>query len=192
MNIPPRTRIVHALAGGEPAKEQTISKAIRLYMERYYPEIRFRFDALGLAHTKAQAGQFAAINPWRAWPDFWMFWPNVEGKTGLCLELKVAGTSLRMKQDGTKYRILRHEKKRKAEWFEDPNDRRVKLTPKGADGKFMKPVFDTKIRKAGDWADAHIEEQAEMLAYLRTVGYVAEFGVGLEESLTIIENYINA
>ena len=47
-----------------------------------------------------------------------------------------------------------------------------------------------KIRKKGDWWDKHIEEQAKMLEKLRTRGYKAEFGVGLEECKQIIDEYL--
>lgn len=72
-----------------------------------------------------------------------------------------------------------------------------------------KPKFDTKIekmcaglfleikkdgtrlkKKNGEWASPHIAEQAEMLEKLRKNGYRAEFAVGIDEVLKIIDEYL--
>ena len=38
--------------------------------------------------------------------------------------------------------------------------------------------------------DAHIQEQAEILRHLESIGYVAEFGCGFEDIKSIIDNYL--
>lgn len=55
-----------------------------------------------------------------------------------------------------------------------------------------KTAGDPKLRRAGDWYDLHIEEQAEMLATLRIHGYKAEFAVGFDEAKAIIDEYLKA
>lgn len=49
---------------------------------------------------------------------------------------------------------------------------------------------ETKNRKAGDWWDKHIEEQAVKLEKLRQKGYKAEFAVGFEQAKKIIDEYL--
>lgn len=45
-------------------------------------------------------------------------------------------------------------------------------------------------KKNGEWVSAHIAEQAEVLERLRFRGYVAEFAVGFDEAIKIIDNYL--
>ena len=45
-------------------------------------------------------------------------------------------------------------------------------------------------KKDGSWATPHIEEQAEILAELRNRGYMAEFAVGFEQALDLIDDYL--
>lgn len=49
---------------------------------------------------------------------------------------------------------------------------------------------DYKIRKAGDWWDLHIEEQANRLDLLRDAGNVAVFTVGLDETIQTFDSYV--
>ena len=39
--------------------------------------------------------------------------------------------------------------------------------------------------------DEHIQAQSESLAYLQSIGYKAEFGLGFDDCVHLIENYIN-
>lgn len=48
---------------------------------------------------------------------------------------------------------------------------------------------EVKIRKAGDWFDAHLEEQAAVLESLRQAGYFAEFAVGFDQAKRLIDGY---
>ena len=50
---------------------------------------------------------------------------------------------------------------------------------------------ETKLRKAGDWWDDHIEEQAHMLKNLWDLSYQAVFAVGLHRAKTIIHEYMD-
>lgn len=45
-------------------------------------------------------------------------------------------------------------------------------------------------KKNGDWATEHIAEQAEVLEGLRDRGYCAEFAVGFDEAVKIIDEYL--
>lgn len=49
----------------------------------------------------------------------------------------------------------------------------------------------TRMRKKnGDWASEHIAEQAEVLLKLRKAGYAAEFAIGFDEAVRIIDKYL--
>lgn len=45
-------------------------------------------------------------------------------------------------------------------------------------------------KKNGEWTSPHIAEQAEMLEKLRKNGYRAEFAVGIDDALGIIDEYL--
>lgn len=45
-------------------------------------------------------------------------------------------------------------------------------------------------KKNGEWASNHIREQAEVLEQLREKGYKAEFAVGFEEAISLIDEYL--
>lgn len=49
----------------------------------------------------------------------------------------------------------------------------------------------TRLKKRnGNWASDHIKEQAWMLEQLRKKGYKAEFAVGYQEAIALIEDYL--
>lgn len=45
-------------------------------------------------------------------------------------------------------------------------------------------------KKNGEWASTHIREQAEVLGQLREKGYEAQFAVGFEEAINLIDEYL--
>lgn len=45
-------------------------------------------------------------------------------------------------------------------------------------------------KKNGEWANDHIDKQAEMLERLRFRGYRAEFAVGFDEARKLLESYM--
>lgn len=50
----------------------------------------------------------------------------------------------------------------------------------------------TKLKnRKGEWATAHIKEQAEVLERLREQGYYAEFAVGFDQATQYIDAYLN-
>jgi hypothetical protein len=51
----------------------------------------------------------------------------------------------------------------------------------------------TRLKKRdGTWASDHTAEQAAVLESLRAQGYVAEFAVGIDETIAVIEKYLGA
>lgn len=50
---------------------------------------------------------------------------------------------------------------------------------------------DYKVRKAGDWANRHYEEQAAMLLELLKRGYYATFACGYDEAAGIVDKYLS-
>lgn len=192
MNIPPRNRIRMAVGSSEPKTEDALSLAISQYLQHYYPALRFHQDSAGLYHTRAQAGQMKQRNPHRGWPDFQLPTPCPPlGYTGLHIELKKAGTSLRLTRDSKVFAAIGTESARGATQYKDPNKGiYLPCKPTGKSRKLMRPVFEQHKRKKGDWVDVHIEEQAAWLEYLADCGRLAVFGVGLENCLLIIEGYL--
>ena len=63
---------------------------------------------------------------------------------------------------------------------------------KGLPGLLIELKKDgTRLKKKnGDWASDHIAEQAKVLYELRIAGYEAQFAVGYDEAVAIIENYL--
>ncbi len=49
---------------------------------------------------------------------------------------------------------------------------------------------DDELRKKGDWWDRHIEEQAEVLEYLKLNGYCATFAIGFDAAKGVIDRYL--
>lgn len=45
-------------------------------------------------------------------------------------------------------------------------------------------------KKNGEWASEHIKEQAEILKELTKRGYMAEFAVGFDEAINLIDEYL--
>ncbi len=62
----------------------------------------------------------------------------------------------------------------------------------GSCGLFIELKKDgTRIKKKnGEWASPHIKEQSEVLEKLRAEGYRAEFAVGFEEAISLIDEYL--
>ena len=49
----------------------------------------------------------------------------------------------------------------------------------------------TRLKKRnGEWADEHFEEQNSVLEALRSVGFCAEFAVGYDEAVALIDAYM--
>jgi hypothetical protein len=152
--------------------EENLQVMVADYLRLQYPNILFHSDfGSGIKLTIGQAAKQKRQNGGRrAWPDMFIarhkMLPvaNEYAPNGYDVRC-FGGLFLELKKDGTK---LKREKD-------------CKNILKG----------DTKLRKAGDWWDQHIEEQAEKLEQLRDEGYRAEFAVGFEEAKKIIDGYLS-
>lgn len=144
--------------------EYSIYEQVARYLQLQYPDVIYRFDlAADLKLTPGQAAKHKRLHPERGHPDLF-----ISESSPRCIDgswkYEYHGLYLEIKKDGTK---LKREKD-------------CKKTLKG----------ETKIRKAGDWWDLHIEEQAVKLEKLRQKGYKAEFAVGFEQAKKIIDEYL--
>lgn len=46
------------------------------------------------------------------------------------------------------------------------------------------------VKKNGEWASAHIAEQARVLMHLQNVGYCVAFAVGFDMAVKVIDSYL--
>lgn len=146
------------------AKEENIYLTIAKYMKVKYPDLVFRFDyGAGLKLTMGQAIKQKAIQSGRAYPDLFIARKATKVIQGETCEY--AGMYIEIKKSDV---VLRR-----------PKDAKKLLQG------------DYKIRKQGDWYDMHIEEQANMLKKLASEGYRADFGVGVNATLKLIDWYLN-
>lgn len=146
--------------------EHQLYEAIAHYLRVKYPDAIYRFDlAADLKLTPGQAAKHKRLHPERGYPDLF-----IAESSSRCIDgswkYEYHGLYLEIKKTGTK---LKREKD-------------CKKPLKG----------ETKIRKAGDWWNLHIEEQAETLERLRRAGYKAEFTVGFDEAKQIIDGYLDS
>ena len=56
--------------------------------------------------------------------------------------------------------------------------------------EFKKEGTKLKRKRDGEWVSEHIKEQAWMLEQLRSKGYKAEFAVGYQAAINLIEDYL--
>lgn len=54
----------------------------------------------------------------------------------------------------------------------------------------IKPEGTRMKKQNGEWATPHIAEQAEMIRLLRIAGYCANFGIGYDNIIGLIEDYL--
>lgn len=144
--------------------EQGVHKAVCQYIRVQYPKAPFRTDGAGLWLSKTQAGIYASMQYKPGWPDLFIAYP-MRHTFDDGHTVQYAGLFIELKKDGT---VLKRPK----------------------DGKFV-VKGDYKIRKAGDWYDRHIEEQADMLRQLNSLGYLARFAVGFDKARKIIDWYMD-
>lgn len=165
--------------------EENLQIQVADYLRLQYPNVLFHSDyGSGVNLTIGQAVMQKRLNGGkRAWPDMFIAEPKVQktkyvdylnGKACSMSDFVYHGLFLELKKDGTK---LKREKDCK-------KPLKIKVG--------RNTVYEDKIRRAGDWWDLHIEEQAEMLKELRHRGYKAEFAVGFEQAKQIIDDYLGA
>ena len=145
--------------------EHQMYEAIAHYLQMKYPNVLYRFDlAADLKLTMGQARKHKMLHPRRGWPDLFI----AEPKHKWCRDGSL-GIYMGLAGDG-----------------ETPIYSMV------FGGLFLELKRDkTRLKKKnGEWATPHIAEQAEMLEKLRNKGYRAEFAVGLDEAMKMIDDYL--
>lgn len=156
------------------ASETTIQIQVADYLVLHYPDVIFHSDfGSGVKLNKVQSALQKRLNGGRkSYPDMFiahmrwmrpcdlMAWGYGVNFGGFT----AGGLYLELKKDGTK--LIR--------------DKDARKILKG----------ELKLRKKGDWWDQHIEEQALMLDKLRERGYIAEFAVGFDKAIEIINKYL--
>lgn len=155
-------------------KEASVHYQVAQYLKSAYPKVIFRTDfAAGIKMTMGQAVKHASLQSGRAYPDLFIAEPKIK--------------------------IIREEhnfgRDERSVWYSTYSGLFIELKREGAKLKRDKDANkinkgDHKIRKAGDWFDQHIEEQATMLEELSRKGYCATFAVGFDEAKNIIDQYL--
>lgn len=140
--------------------EENLHKQITEYLKLQYPGIMFRTDFA--AGIKMTPGQ--AVK--HASLQSGRAWPDLFIAAPMYKDKLVDfyGLFIELKKEGTK---LVREKKAT---------------------KILKG--DKRIRKAGDWWNRHIEEQAEVIQYLKLNGYCATFAIGFDAAKKVIDTYL--
>lgn len=142
--------------------EENLHQQVVDYLQLQYPGIMFRTDfAAGIKMTPGQAVKHAKLQSGRAWPDLFIAAPMYKDEVA-----DFYGLFIELKKEGTK--LVR--------------EKDAKQVLKGDHGE---------IRKKGDWWDRHIEEQAEVIQYLKLNGYCATFAVGFEAAKEVIDKYLD-
>jgi hypothetical protein len=140
--------------------EEDITFQLANHMRRHHAHVLYHFD-FG-SGIKLTQGQAMKQKRLnnRGWPDF-----TIANSKFVAGSIDVFGSLyLEIKKLGTK---LKREK---------------------AARKVLKG--ENRQRRKGDWWDAHMEEQAHVLEMLRDQGNYAEFGVGLDECLYYVHEYV--
>lgn len=140
--------------------EENLYEQVARYMALKHPDVLYHFDLSGMWTSSHHLRNLYGRLNRRAFPDLFIYRTTMFDGT----TNPCAGLALELKREGTKLK------------------RTKDLT------KLLKG--DTHLRRAGDWWDAHIEEQAAVLDELRNSGYYAEFAVGLATAVMLIDSYL--
>ena len=141
--------------------ETSIQIRVAQYLRQYYPDVLFHSDTA--SGIKLTAAQ-AATNK------------ALQGGIRGYPDMIICKPSTRFDWHTTKF------------WHQDEN-----INTATKHGLFIELKKDkTRLKKKdGSWASEHIEEQAQMLQKLRAEGYAAEFAVGYDEAVFLIDEYFN-
>lgn len=141
--------------------EENLHQQVVDYLLRQYPGIMFRTDFA--AGIKMTPGQAVKHSKLQSGRA----WPDLFVAAPMYKD-QVAdfyGLFIELKKDGTK--LVR--------------DKDATKILKG----------EHELRRKGDWFNQHIEEQAEVLEYLKLNGYCATFAIGFDEAKTVIDKYLD-
>lgn len=141
--------------------ETSIQIRVARYIRTYYPDVVFHSDTG--SGFKLNAAQ---ANKQRALQGGMRGYPD----------MIICKPSTRFDWHTTKF------------WHQDEN-----INNATKHGLFIELKKDkTRLKKKdGSWASEHIEEQAHILQKLRAEGYAAEFAVGYDEAVFLIDEYFN-
>lgn len=149
--------------------ESGLQEAVAEYLVRQYPDVMFHSDfGSGTKLTPAQAKRQKRQNGYRkGWPDLFIAEPKLRyepQENGALFE----ADEVVIGDDGTPYAI------------------------KNQHGLFLELKKDGTrlLKRNGDYASKHIEEQTKVLEKLRQRGYCAEFAVGFDQAKKIIDEYL--
>lgn len=162
------------------ASEASIHSQVAQYIKMQYPGVIFRTDfAAGIKMTMGQAMKHKGLQSGRAYPDLFIAKQKkgehpLQEKIGMAKFVIFDSTDDKYKDFAGLYLELKK------------SDVQLKRT------KDCKKILkgESKLRKAGDWWDEHIEEQAEVLEQLRKEGYYAGFAVGFNYAKAVIDWYL--
>lgn len=154
--------------------ESELQAAVAEYLVRKYPDMMFHSDfGSGVKLTPRQAAIQKRQNGYRkGWPDMLI------AETRFIVPTRIDGFQ---KYNDNHWVCFPHQK-----------GELVKPALVAMCGLFLELKKEgTRLKKKnGDWATEHIAEQAKVLEGLRQRGYCAEFAVGYEEAVRIIDEYL--
>lgn len=146
--------------------ESSLQMRVAEYLCRQYPDVQFHSDfGSGVKLSKVQAVTQLRQNGYRrGWPDMFIAEPKTEEYYGELIrdydEEHFCGLFLELKADGETL-------------YPGP---RAKKRFKSIDGK--------------EYKNEHLMEQADVLFKLCKAGYAAEFAIGFDEAVRIIDEYL--
>lgn len=148
--------------------ESSLQMRVAEYLCRQYPDVQFHSDfGSGVKLSKIQAVTQLRQNGYRrGWPD--MFIAKSKVITLVERSDEEGGSTIQIK-----FGLFLELKKDGETLYPGP---RAKKRFKSIDGK--------------EYKNEHLMEQADVLFKLRKAGYVAEFAIGFDEAIKIIDEYL--
>lgn len=149
-------------------KEEVIQQQVADYLVSQYPDVLFHSDfGSGVKLTIGQAAKQKRLNGGRrAWPDMFI----AKSKVVTLVERSdgEGGSTVQIK-----FGLFLELKKDGETLYPGP---RTKKRFKSIDGK--------------EYKNEHLMEQADVLFKLRKAGYAANFAIGFDETIEIIDDYL--
>lgn len=159
--------------------ESSLQMRVAEYLCRQYPDVQFHSDfGSGVKLSKIQAVTQLRQNGYRrGWPDMLIAKPIIKGRTycggSVIRKGKIVGTEHNDTLDVLFCGLFLELKKDGETLYPGP---RAKKRFKSIDGK--------------EYKNEHLMEQADVLFKLRKAGYAAEFAIGFDEAIRIIDEYL--